>query len=47
MSTELPQPDAERRQVHTLDDVPDDLAALVRATSAPADAAVFDDEVET
>ena len=31
--------------VDELDEVPDDLAALVRTSSAPADAATFDDEV--
>lgn len=45
MSIELPQIIARRRQVYTLDEVPDDLAALVRTSSAPADAAAFDDEV--
>lgn len=46
MDTESPQPNMRRRQVYTLEDVPDDLASLVHTASAPVDAAAFDDEVE-
>lgn len=47
MSIELPLPGAGLCGIYTLGDVPDDLAAQVRTTSAPVDDAAFDDEVGT
>mgnify|MGYP001050325352 CR=1 FL=1 len=35
------------RQVYTLDEVPDEIADGVRAARAPAEAAAFDNEVES